>query len=143
MNPRHDKLESLAGFLSRETQKQTEAAGLRSRLGIAENLPDWPVPAKVRHHIYLVVKEALHNAVQHALAREVRLTFEVVGTELRASVADDGCGINAQSPEGNGLRNMRERMEAMGGRLTVEPLSEGGTRVMMQLPASCFERPRL
>ena len=55
--------------------------------------------------------------------------------ELGLVVFDNGCGVAAdESVAGQGLRNMRERARRLGGRLTVEPVAGGGTRVALAVP---------
>lgn len=78
----------------------------------------------------LALREAVTNVVRHAQAQNciVRLVREEQLCKLE--VADDGRGASA--PEGNGLRGMRERLEAVGGSLIRQ--SELGTRLIIQLP---------
>ncbi len=78
----------------------------------------------------LALREAVTNVVRHAQAQNciVRLLRDEQLCKLE--VADDGCG--AYAPEGNGLRGMRERLEAAGGSLVRQ--SEIGTRLIIQLP---------
>ena len=49
-------------------------------------------------------------------------------------ITDDGVGISGERVAGVGLSSMRERAEELGGTLAVEPVSEGGTRVLARLP---------
>ncbi|HEV8296467.1 MAG TPA: histidine kinase [Acidimicrobiales bacterium] len=94
-------------------------------------------PAAVQATVYRVMVEALVNARTHAQASEVRATIVSDGDELRAEVVDDGVGItrHAESQPGHlGLRTMRERAEAAGGSLVVEPASPHGTRVRLIIP---------
>jgi two-component system sensor histidine kinase DesK len=78
----------------------------------------------------LALREAVTNVVRHAQAQNciVRLLRDEQLCKLE--VADDGRGASA--PEGNGLRGMRERLEAVGGSLIRQ--SEIGTRLIIQLP---------
>lgn len=78
----------------------------------------------------LVVREAVTNVVRHARASVCRLELEREGAACRLEIADDGRG--AGEAEGNGLRGMRERVEAIGGTLMRQ--NGVGTRLVVTLP---------
>jgi signal transduction histidine kinase len=84
--------------------------------------------------VYFCCLEALQNAGKHSGARsvEVSLTVEVEG--LRLVVSDDGGGIGAEKAAGAGLVNMRDRVEAVGGRLRVDSEPGVGTTVSAVVP---------
>ncbi|WP_433699350.1 sensor histidine kinase [Nocardiopsis sp. CA-288880] len=81
-----------------------------------------------------VVQEALSNIVRHAAAERCELVLAPVGGELVVRVDDDGVGIRAGGSAGSGIAGMRERVESVGGRLTVTGRLSGGTRVLAELP---------
>ena len=114
------------------------------------------VPVRVRAHgvgrmapeiesaVYFCVLEALQNVDKHARARRVVIDLRAGGRELRFSVRDDGRGIDhARNGDGEGLRNMRDRMAALGGRLSVESSPGRGTTVAgaVPLPERVGDRP--
>jgi two-component system sensor histidine kinase DesK len=78
----------------------------------------------------LALREAVTNVVRHAEARRCNVTLKRRESLCTLEVADDGRG--AAGPEGNGLRGMRERLEALGGSLRL--LSCNGTRLIIDLP---------
>ena len=78
----------------------------------------------------LVVREAVTNVVRHAHARTCLLRLEPVNGNCRLEISDDGRG--GYQVEGNGLRGMRERIEALGGTLQHE--TNAGTRLTIQFP---------
>ena len=84
--------------------------------------------------IYRIVQEALHNIVQHANARNVRVTVTQEPDRLLLSIQDDGRGFNPQQERGMGLIGMEERVSALGGRLIVESASGEGTLLRVALP---------
>jgi signal transduction histidine kinase len=81
------------------------------------------------HHLYLIYKEALHNAVKHARhATQVTVLVFAKGRDLGLRVQDDGQPPSAPvptRPDSHGLRNMRQRAEALGGTLHAAPGPEG------------------
>ena len=84
--------------------------------------------------IYRIVQEALHNIVQHANARNVRITVAQEPDRLLLSIQDDGRGFNPPQGRGMGLIGMEERVSALGGRLVVESASGEGTLLRVALP---------
>jgi two-component system, NarL family, sensor histidine kinase DesK len=80
--------------------------------------------------VALVVREAVTNVVRHAQARNCHLRLMPVNGNCRIEIQDDGRGGGAV--EGNGLRGMRERIEALGG--TLERETSRGTRLSIEFP---------
>jgi two-component system, NarL family, sensor histidine kinase UhpB len=83
--------------------------------------------------ILRVLQEALTNARRHSGARNVQVTLSKDGDELVAEVADDGRGFGAGTEPGVGLRSMRERAAALGGKLEIESEVGEGTRVRLRV----------
>jgi len=145
VNPRHDTLDSLVTYLGRFAQQFLSAAGIRCRLDVPVNLPTWALTSEVRHNVFLAFKEALHNALQHARATEVRVALELQPGGFKLSITDNGCGFDTAAakldspprPEGgrlavgNGLYNMRKRLEEAGGRCEWDTAPGEGTRVKL------------
>jgi signal transduction histidine kinase len=83
---------------------------------------------------WLVIGEAVVNAQKHARASEVRVSVGRAGDAVRIEVCDDGRG--GANPVGPGLRGMRDRVEAAGGRLLVSSSAGSGTRIEAVLPCA-------
>jgi two-component system sensor histidine kinase DesK len=84
----------------------------------------------------LAVREAVTNVVRHARARHCRLRLEQVDACCVLEILDDGRGGN--QTEGNGVRGMRERVEALGGTLRRD--TSAGTRLTIMLPLATEKR---
>jgi signal transduction histidine kinase len=89
----------------------------------------------VQQLCFQVVREAVANVIRHARAKSVEIEIESRDGAAQVSVIDDGCGINADRNEGVGLAGVRERLELMGGKLTVESRA-GRTRIAAEIPES-------
>ena len=117
-------------------------AAVLARLGEAEvevDLSGEPDPAPARdREVFLILQEALVNAVRHARARRVRLTMHAEDGGLRAEVADDGVGFDPEDARARarrmGLNAMRERAAALGAELRVESSPGQGARVRLWVP---------
>ena len=102
------------------------------------------LPDEIRTTLFRVSQEALTNVRKHAAARRVRVRLESDEEGLRLAIEDDGRGFDidavAQHPRrGIGLRNMRERLLAIGGSLDVTSLPQG-TLVVARVPAASLRR---
>jgi signal transduction histidine kinase len=94
------------------------------------------VPAAVDEAAYAIVQEALTNVLRHAGARRVAVDIDAAEA-LRLTATDDGRGPSPRADgagEGMGLRGMRERAEALGGRCSAGPGADGGFAVAVELP---------
>ena len=95
---------------------------------------DTVVPAEVGAHAVAVVREAVSNAIRHGGATVVTLTVEA-DDELLVEVRDDGVGIGPGVAR-SGLRNLSERADQCGGKLTVRRDEPSGTRLSWRVPLS-------
>jgi signal transduction histidine kinase len=150
-NPRNDTLDNMAAYFREYSANYFEPTVIECRLNFPADLPSMPVPAETRRALFLALKEALHNVVKHSRAREVEVGLSLdtiaVGrntfgahkpaSDIGLFVHDDGSGL---SPEhggrrfGNGLRNMRRRIEAVGGTTKFQSGPGQGTRVSFNVP---------
>ncbi|MEN3534264.1 DUF4118 domain-containing protein [Microbispora sp. ZYX-F-249] len=94
---------------------------------------DRRLPERVEVAAYYVVSEALTNVAKHAGAGVVRVEAETDDGGLRISVRDDGVG-GADSGRGSGLIGLRDRVEALGGRMEIDSPVGGGTRLTAVIP---------
>jgi signal transduction histidine kinase len=91
------------------------------------------LPEPIEVGAYYVVSEALANAAKHARASSVEVDVEVVDDVLRVCVRDDGVG-GADFGRGSGLLGLRDRVEALGGRISVQSARDAGTSLQAELP---------
>src|SRR6185436_7232801 len=110
-----------------------DAAGVRAHVDLPDYPPAQTVSAEVRHNLFLVTKEALNNVVRHANASEVSLRVSVNGNSVGLVIEDNGRGFDGASDAdgADGLRNMRQRMQEIGGEFRVESGKERGTRILL------------
>jgi two-component system sensor histidine kinase DesK len=111
----------------------TRAAQVLKTAGVRLNKPAKAPYLTPRHEatLSLVLREAITNIVRHADASECSIEVSTGQDHTRLVIADDGRGDIRQ--EGNGLRGMRERVQELGGSLSLE--SSRGTRLLIELPS--------
>jgi signal transduction histidine kinase len=134
INPKNDTLENLANYIFQYAQDYFQHSGVRCRLDLPARLPELPLSTAERHNLFMAVKEALNNVIKHAGATEVRISLAVTDTKLTITIIDNGRGFVPDAPHaaGNGLDNMKQRLERIGGRLRLESKPGDGTTVRME-----------
>ncbi|MEW2359862.1 histidine kinase [Spirillospora sp. NPDC029432] len=134
-----DELRSLATGNAPETLSRH---GLRTALGeltgampvpVRLSVPAERLPPQVETVAYLVVCEAVTNALKHAGARAITVDVTAGGGRAEVTVTDDGRG-GADLRAGTGLRGLAERVGAAGGRLVVSDRRPHGTVLEVVLP---------
>jgi len=137
INPRNDTLTSLLEYLGQHALDFLTSAGISCELDIPAELPTVTLTARTRHHLFLAVKESLHNIVKHSGADTVTLAAECAAGALRVVVSDNGRGFATPSDRAagaDGLDNMRHRMTESGGNFRFESSPEMGTRMIFEVP---------
>lgn len=136
-NPRHDTLDNLAAYLREHAASRLEDAGLRPQLEFPAELPPQRVSATFRRNLLLVLKESLTNVLKHAAAGEVRVQFAVAGAHVCLRIQDDGRGFDPTRPAGaggNGLGNLRKRIQDLGGECRIISAPGKGTTLDVCVP---------
>jgi ligand-binding sensor domain-containing protein/signal transduction histidine kinase len=136
VNPSNDTLDGLVNYVCKYAQDYLALAGLSYRLDVPPQLPQTPISPELRHNVFLAAKEAVNNVVKHAKATSVWVRLHLNAESFVLEIEDNGRGIaKADENKGrNGLRNMRKRLEDVGGRFETGPGAEGGTRVRLVAP---------
>jgi len=106
---------------------------LRAPLEVAVDVPDTRFPESVEIALYYVASEALANVAKYARANRVELTLTSFDDRAILRVADDGVG-GADLDGGSGLAGLSDRLQAIGGSLTVESAPGAGTSVTAVAP---------
>jgi signal transduction histidine kinase len=129
LQPMPLKQEGLLGALHQRLGAVENRSGVEARL-VAEDLVDFPL--EVEEGLYRIALEALNNALKHSEGTKVTVRLEAMKEEVTLQVMDNGCGFDADSPAfqgGMGLTSMRQRVEELGGSLSIESSPGRGTTV--------------
>ena len=94
---------------------------------------DGRLPEPIEVAVYYIVSEALTNAAKHGQASNVSVRVEAAGDRLRLGIRDDGIG-GADFGLGSGLVGLRDRIEALGGWITLQSEPAAGTSLEVELP---------
>ncbi len=133
-------IEALAGGEARPLADMLRRAGdeVGGRAGATVKVEADPlseVPALVAEALVRVVREAVTNATRHGGAKDIGVRLVCHDGTLEMHVTDDGRGFDLQQVDhGFGLKSMRQRVEGLGGTLTVRSEPGTGTTLIAQLP---------
>jgi ligand-binding sensor domain-containing protein/signal transduction histidine kinase len=147
VNPRRDTLDNFVSYTCTYAEDYLRPAQIQCRLSLPPIIPDIALRTDVRHGLFLVVKEALNNVVKYAAATEVKIGMEVRSGRFVICLKDNGRGFRAHSEftgpveessvdraGGEGLANMRQRVESMRGRFDIFSAPGQGTQVRIAVP---------
>lgn len=138
VNPSNDTLDALLTYICKYAQDYLGVAGLKYRLEVPEDLPNTPITPELRHNVFLAAKEAITNVVKHAKASAAIVRLSLEPNRFTLEIEDNGKGLGTMNPEAaarrNGLRNMRKRMEDVGGSFAFESAPSGGAIVRLSAP---------
>lgn len=110
------------------------AAAKASGLSVDASIAAPELPAEIGLAATRIVQEGLSNIVRHSGADHCEVAVWREDDRVAVRVDDNGAGIRADDASGNGLSGMRERVEELGGELTISTRLEGGTRLLAHLP---------
>jgi signal transduction histidine kinase len=133
MNREYDTLDDLIAYTRQHSAQFLGNHEIDYRIDTPDVVPDIHLQGGQRRNIYLVIKESLHNIVKHACATKVDMKFNLAH-DLVITIQDNGKGMNAGAARrfGNGLRNMKQRMEAAGGTFDIQ--NSNGTLITLKCP---------
>jgi len=136
MNPQHDTLENLLAYLREQTTAYFEPfLHISYQIEFPDDVPPARLRNEQRRNLFLVIKEALNNALKHAGAGQIFLKMKFVNDGICFTVCDNGKGFDRRKTKlaSNGLKNMEKRMVDIGGSFGLQT-GEEGTTVMVHLP---------
>jgi len=148
VNPQNDTIESLAAYLCQYATEYFQGADVAVDLKIPTDLPHVPLSSEIRHNLFLAFEEVISNALKHSRASQIRIEIFFTPAQFTIVIRDNGrgfmprAGVNGASEGptnrtkriGNGLRNMKERLRAVGGNCQIESVPDQGTTVTLRFP---------
>jgi len=142
INPRRDNLREFTTYVCRYAQTFLKDTAIRCTLDVEPDMSTAVFNLPLRRNLLLAVKEALHNAAKHSQATELVLRIRGQGEGLLVVVQDNGCGFDPAlaSPDRNGLTNMTQRMNELGGRCHITSQSGKGCSVELYMPLASSRR---
>ena len=134
VEPRNDTLSAFVDYVYNYAENFVSSSNLGIRAKFPPEAPEAKLSSVVRHAVFMCIKEALNNTVKHAEASYVFIAMEKVCDKVEIRIGDDGKGFASTRKGGNGLLNMRTRMEEIGGSFEIGPRHGGGTEAVFSFP---------
>ncbi|MEP7141558.1 MAG: 7TM diverse intracellular signaling domain-containing protein [Ferruginibacter sp.] len=131
MSSSNDSLDNMVAYIRGYALEYFENTGINCHIQLEENIPNIAVSGEIRRNVYLVVKEALNNILKHSRATDVSINLKREADGLSLYIHDNGKGIDFNNLRrfGNGLINMKKRMEETNMLLTIE--NKNGTLITL------------
>lgn len=134
VNPKNDTLEQLVTYVCNFAEQYFRDSPTRARIDVTGTIPAHRLEADVRHHLFLIAKEALHNVAKHGATDRVWVRITIEDGIFKLLVEDHGQGFDlSAADEGDGLANMRRRAQQAGVDLQIESTPGAGTRITLFL----------
>jgi signal transduction histidine kinase/ligand-binding sensor domain-containing protein len=135
-NPCYDTWDSLIAYLREHASRTFAGTPIECVQTFPEAPPSSPLAGEWRRHLFLLVKEALHNILKHAQATRVDIRFELTPNQLLVDIRDNGRGFDPEQVPAfhHGLQHLRQRIQVLHGTLILETQPGQGTRVKWSVP---------
>jgi two-component system sensor histidine kinase DesK len=115
LNSGNDTLGSFIDYAILYTGNFLKKTNIKVSSEYKDIIPETPVSTEMRRNLFLCLKEAVNNVYKHSLANSLTLSFSQEGNNFSMKISDNGKGIPDSQKEGNGLRNMKRRMNELSG----------------------------
>lgn len=134
MSSSNDKLDNMIAYTRSYALEFFESTNIDCHFESAENIPAIEMSGEKRRNVFLCVKESLNNIVKHSKASDVWIKVIVLSGTLEIHIHDNGVGINLQKLRefGNGLNNMKKRIESIEGNFAI--VNKEGTTTTLTVP---------
>ncbi|MCX6316307.1 MAG: ATP-binding protein [Bacteroidetes bacterium] len=133
MNEKNDTLDNLVFYTKAWVSNYLQPFDRKSVISIPASVPSQIIRGEKRQHIFLCIKEAVHNCIKHSGADTIWLTITLADHGLQIEIKDNGRGFDSEKQiSGNGLSNMRKRMKAIQGNVSIK--TNPGTAILFTIP---------
>ena len=129
LSPENKTLDQLFAYLREQLNKQLEYSGMNHKIDLPENGNNISLSNEQRRNILLITKEIVNNAIKYSSANNILIQAEIKNNSLAFFVEDDGKGFDINKIYGgNGLKNIKSRIEELGGKMETDSEPGKGSR---------------
>lgn len=135
LNPRNDSVEKIIGRMTDFASGICSSALIEPHIDINFGQHSTINDMQARKNLFLIFKEAVTNSVKHSAAKNLYVSGRESEGCIKMVIRDDGAGFDPnRKTGGNGLGNMRSRVEEIGGSFYLSSQPGGGTEIVVILP---------
>ena len=137
IKPDNDKMQNMVLRMREFVNHTLELKNIDVEFNVNENILSQTLPMEQRRDFFLIFKEAVNNAAKYSKATKVVIQLNKPNDTMQLCVTDNGVGFDtSRFTTSNGLKNMKERAEALHGALVINSAPGDGTLVQLQFPAT-------
>lgn len=130
---------TLSGLIARIREYSSdylEDVSIELRISSSDDIPDTEITKESYRTVIMILKESLNNIVKHSKANIVTIDFKLQEESLSILIKDNGIGILNNNKIGNGLKNMENRCQSIGGVFSMLSDKENGTKINLKFELS-------
>ncbi len=133
INSKNDTLPNLMAYIRSHMVDYLEPYDVKLSIDIPPYIPAIELSGEKRRNIFMVIKECFTNIIKHANATAVDFSVQIKD-KIVFTIKDNGKGFNSNDilPFKNGIRNMKERIEHVGGQMDISGIN--GTTIIIKIP---------
>lgn len=133
MNEKNDTLDNLVFYTKAWVSDYVQQHHLQPNITVPPGIDPIIIRGEKRQHIFMCIKESIHNIIKHAEAKNIWLSIETANNKLQITIRDDGKGYDAKKiVAGNGIGNMQKRISALNGEM--KTATDNGTVQQFIIP---------
>lgn len=117
LQPANDSLESVLTYIFENNLIFFKEINIPFKMNLPSYIPNYSLEGIKRRHLILLLKEIFQNIAKHSKSKLTEVHIEIKDQRLEISIQDNGIGLSADFSEGNGMKNMRERVHYLKGKL--------------------------
>jgi signal transduction histidine kinase len=134
-NPKNDQFDQLVSRLQNYAVRMCAGKNIELQFSADTSLAEVLLALEVRSNLFLILKEAINNAVKYSCATLLIVSVQRNENSIMTRVDDNGHGFDVlAASEGNGLRNMKQRATLIRANFDLQSTSELGTRIVLEIP---------
>jgi signal transduction histidine kinase len=128
LQPENNTLAQVIAYLREELNKMLEYSGIDYNLSFPDEIPEIILSNEERRNMLMIVKEAVHNAVKYSASSNIMVEIQLQPGSVFVTIQDNGKGFDTkEKSNGNGLKNMHQRILETGGQLNIKSFPGSGT----------------
>ncbi|HTO14769.1 MAG TPA: tetratricopeptide repeat protein [Edaphocola sp.] len=132
LNPDNATIAQLITKIRESSFDYLEDLPIKLHFSTPDEIPETAISRETNSNILFIIKECLQNIVKHAEAKNVYIHFQIADKKNKISIKDDGIGMPASFKSGNGIINIQQRIEKIGGKVISTSEVNEGLELMLE-----------